>query len=67
MEKHLLSKVHQVELENLIESDITLLTSMGGDEQALAELKKKVNYSIMVASYSHQMQANQQSQIMLII
>jgi hypothetical protein len=58
MGKHLLSKAHEAQLNKLTESDITLLTGSAGDEQALAALRKKGSHGVMVASYSHQTQAD---------
>jgi hypothetical protein len=53
MGKHLLSKAHKAQLDKLTKSDVTLLTGMAGDEQALAVLKKTGSHSVMVGSYSH--------------
>jgi hypothetical protein len=58
MAKHLQSKTHKAELNKLTESDVSLLTDTAGDEQALAVLKKKGSQGVMVASSSHQTQAD---------
>ena len=58
MVKHLQSKIHKAELNKLTESDVSLLAGTAGDKQALAVLKKKGSQGVMVASSSHQIQAN---------
>jgi hypothetical protein len=48
--KHLKTKAHKAELNQLTESDVTLLTGTAVDEQTLALLKTKGSQGVMVAS-----------------
>ena len=67
MGKHLSSKTHKAQLDKLAQSDVILLTGMASNEQALVVLKKKGSHGVIVASYSHQIQADYEFKVISII